>query len=117
MAHGLEGGRLIHRGAETDLIHKESKGRTSESLIDTQRRLASEMVQHSRIVSVLKGEESVPFIAHNKDSEKQLSMAKTMLHNTPFLTKFMPPQLDAEEQAALIVSLSVIIQEGNEQMN
>ena len=117
MAHGLEVGRLIHRGAETAIINKESRGRTSESLIETQRRLASEMVEHSRIVAVLKGEESVPFIAHNKDSEKKLSMAKTLLLNMPFLTKYMPPQYDTDEQAALIVSLSEVIQQGNEQLH
>ena len=117
MAHGLEGGRLIRRGAETDIINKENRGRTPESLIATQRMLASEAVTYSRIVAVLKGEESTPFIAHTSDPKKQLSLAKTLLLNTPFLTKFMPQQLDSDEQAAFIVNLSEMILQENEKMN
>ncbi len=117
MAKGIEGGRLNYRGAETQIIHKESSKRTPESLIATQRRLAEEAVMHSRLVTVLQGEEGLPFIANNKDAERQLSMAKMLLLNTPFLNKFMPVKLDDEEKAALIVSIAQVIQEQRQQMN
>ena len=116
MARGLEGGRLIHRGAETQMIHKESGQRTPESVIEAQRRFSSEIVAHSSLIAALHGEEAIPFIASNRDPRKQLSLAQTLLLNTPFIKKLMPEQYDDLDQGALIVSLAIDIQKQRQAM-
>jgi hypothetical protein len=117
MARGIEGERLFHRGAETDMIRAQKEKVTAESLISGQRIVAKEMLGHNNIVAALKGEEVVPFIANNPNREKQLGMAKELLHATPFLKKYMPHTYDEDEQAALIVSISESLQEQRQKMH
>jgi hypothetical protein len=117
MVKGFEGLSKWNRGAETDLIRKEYSARTPESLIATQRKLAQDAVRYGRLTAVLQGEESIPFIAHNKDPQRQLDMAEALLLKTSFLRKLMPPQLDEKEQAAFIVNLAQEMEQEKQTLN
>ncbi len=117
MARGYEG--QLNTGAESRMIRDEERSPVrSAELIASQREAGVEAVSNSRLTAALIGEELFRMIGHQRDPDKQLSLAKDILKSTPYIIKLLPPHITEEtHRAARIVAIALALHEEVQKMN